>query len=201
MQVVDFYVEKSEEKEFEKPPVGLHLGILIKIIDLGTQLVEFEGKKKTQPKIALVWELPEELMSDGRPFIISKKFTLSTGERASLTAILTSWLGKAPDKSFNLSSLLGKGCNVSVSHDKSSDGLKTYANVKAITALMKSQNVPAPQNELVVFSLKAFNQQTFDGLSDYYKKTIALSPEYQSLKGVDYTATSVKDELDDEVPF
>lgn len=204
------FMPKNEGADFAPPPAGTHVAVCYRLIDLGTQKTEYQGETKTQRKIMLSWELADELMEDGRPFTVSKRYTLSSHEKSTLRAHLEAWRGKAFTEAeldptnpagFNIKNILGKGCLLSVVHN-TKDG-KTYANVGSLSKLIKGQVAPAPKNELVYFSLDDFDAATFDKLSDGLKQTIAASPEYLR-RGAPQSSASGGDQgydLDDREPL
>lgn len=184
---------------FVSAPVGAHLGILTKIVDLGTQISEYppgSGEEIKRTQQIWTWELPNELMEDGQPFIVSKFYTKSLGEKATLTKDLTSWLGKTPKVPFDDETLLGKSCQVIVTGRENSDKIK----VSGLAPVPKG--MPSPKqahNPLVYFSLDNFNQEVFDGLSAWTQGTIAKSPEYQNIVGGEIEVE--QPDGDEDIPF
>lgn len=71
--------------DFRPVPQGVHTGRCVRVIDLGTQPREFQGKPKPPArKVSLTWELHGEdedgtplKTDDGKPLTISKRYTLS----------------------------------------------------------------------------------------------------------------------------
>ena len=121
---------KNEGAERIVIPAGTHVARCYGIIDLGTQYSEKFGNSSR--KVQVQWELPNELMDDGRPLAISKRYTLSVNEKANLRKDLESWLGRGitaqeEKEGFALGVLLGKPCLLSIIHAESNG--KTYANV------------------------------------------------------------------------
>tara|TARA_R110000868_G_scaffold215445_2_gene465613 strand:- start:995 stop:1636 length:642 start_codon:yes stop_codon:yes gene_type:complete len=206
----------SDRKKFEVAPAGTHLARLYRIIDLGTQMREYEGKVNMLRKAKFFWELHGEdgtgkplLTSEGKPLIQSKEYTMSLGEKANLRRDLEAWRGKAfSDEEllgFNLSTVLGHFCMVNISHRDKGD--MTYADLKGVSAvpsIYKKQGLPDGVNTTLMFSIDKFDQQVFDSLSESIKDTIRKSPEYRSLEqpttSAQYAAASVAD-LDDDLPF
>lgn len=119
-----------KETEFTPAPTGIHKAICVDVVDLGMVKSPFGDK----PKIRIVWELPETKMEDGRPFIISERFTPSLDDRANLRKLLQTWRGRdfTDDelKGFNLENIVGASCSLIVTHNRGNNG-KTYANVTA----------------------------------------------------------------------
>lgn len=193
--------------DFEQPPVGTHVGRCIKVIDIGTQKGEYQGKATSKRQCIVGWELPTELMGEGdyagKPFTVSRFYTASLGEKANLRKDLANWRGRdfneAELKGFESKNILDKGCLLGLTPND-----KGKVRVTAVMALPKDTQVPARVNPIVYFSLEAFDQAVFDGLSDGIKKMIVASPEYQALKNPVQTTGGKKgyfDDMDSDIPF
>ena len=203
-----FIPKPNETTDFVPPPAGTHLAVCYRFIDLGTQETEFNGQKKHQRKVLVGWELPDEMMEDGKPFIIQKRYTWSMSEKANLRADLESWRGKSfEDKDFgpggfNIKNVLGKPCVLTIVHDTKNG--KTYANIAAVGKPMKGMTAPEPTNPVTYFSLEDYSESVYAGLSEGLKGVIAKSPEYQKIVhghvGEDLPEQR-GDDLDDAVPF
>ena len=169
-------------KDFELPPTGTHPAICYRIIDMGTQQVEFQGAVKYQRKVLISWELAHEKMADGRPFTISKKYTWSTHEKAALRKDLESWRGRkfgAEDfglGGFSMKKLLGVPALLGVVHNFNNG--REYANIVAVLAAAKGQVTHKATNPLLFFDLEKFDRVVFDSLSDGMKAAIMKAPEY-----------------------
>ena len=173
--------------DFERCPPGNHLAVCYEVIDLGTQETVFQNEVKQQRKVWIGWETPHEAMSDGRPFVIGKRYTLSGHEKGNLRKDLESWRGKAfadsdfGDNGFKIESVIGKACFLNVVHTEK-DG-KTYANIVSIASLPKGTTAPPLTNASVYVSLEPdeFDAVAFDSLSDRMKEVVSASPEYQAI--------------------
>jgi hypothetical protein len=191
----------SGGKDFAPAPVGNHPARCIGIIDLGTQTGEWQGKPLVRRQCVLQWELPNEPMDDGRPFIVSKFYTASLSEKANLRHDLESWRGRefTGDElaGFDSKNVLGKPCMVQVIHND-----KGKAKVSNVSAVPKGFKVPDAQNDLTFFSLDEFDPAAYDGLSDWFKETIAKSPEYRIAKGAaEERAPAFGGEIESDIPF
>ena len=177
------------EGDFELTPAGTHVAVCYRVIDLGTQQIDFKGETKKQHKIMLSWELCDEFMTQGRneglPFSIHKRYTLSSHEKSSLRKDLESWRGKPFTDDdfgkFDIKVLLGIGCMIGVVHAESNG--KVYANISSIMKLPKGMSAKPPVNPITYFSLDDYEQIVYDTLSENLKSTISLSPEFQNIKG------------------
>lgn len=207
----------SERKQFQIAPAGTHLARLYRIIDLGTQMREYEGKVTMSRKGKFFFELHGEdaegkplLTSDGKPLIQSREYTISLNEKANLRRDLEAWRGKSFTeeelKGFHLKTLLGHFCMVNISHRQKGD--VTYADLKGISsvpAIYKKAGLPEGVNTTMLFDLNNFDAAMFDSLSDSIKETIKKSPEYRSIGEQskayqEATGGSVAD-LEDDIPF
>ena len=170
------FTANTSSKSFENPEPGTYPAVCIRLIDMGTQTTEWKGEKKSAHKVKIVFELSEK-MTDGRPFISMRDFTVSLHEKSALRGFLAGWRGRDFNdeelKGFDAKNLLGKGCLISLVQNGE------YINVTTASKLPKGMSAPNPENPMVFFSLDEFDQKTFDGLSDKLKEKIALSPEYQ----------------------
>jgi len=209
------YMPPNNGGDFTPPPAGTHLSICYRVIDLGTQQVEWQGETKQQHKLMLSWEIPEEKMEDGRPFSISQRYTFSSHEKARFRQDLEAWRGAkfteadlaGPPNGFHVRKLLGVPCQLTIVHNVKQG--KTYANISAVTKLMKGLTVPPLVNEKVYFSLDPaeFSEDVWNKLSSGLRAVIEKSPEYAELRRprsaehVGEAPPPRHHDLDDEIPF
>lgn len=167
--------------DYQQPPAGVHVARCVKIIDIGTQVGEYQGKTTSRRQVIIGWELPNEKMDDGQPFVVSKFYTASLGEKANLRKDLENWRGRAftPEElgGFESKNILGKSCMLSLTPND-----KGKIRVTGVMALPKGTVVPDQINTTFYFSLEEFDAQQFDQLSDGIKKMVEASPEYQRAK-------------------
>ena len=170
---------------YDPCPPGNHLAICYSVVDMGTQSAEFSGETKVQRKIRISWEISQERMGDGRPFSLSRTYTLSGHEKSTLRKHLDSWRGRRFSEEdfekFDIKALIGKGCMLNVVHNESGD--KIYANVDAVAALPKGMAVSEPENDVLYFSLDPdeFSMDTFAKLHEKTQEKIQASPEWAAL--------------------
>ncbi len=172
----------KQASTFEMTPVGAQVARCYRVIDLGTQTTEWQGQTKKAHKVMLSWELlGDERMSDGRPFSISKRYTVSTHEKSSLRKDLEAWRGKAftPDEEsrFSIASVLGAYCLLNVTHNTGGDG-NVYANVASLMPVPKGLPKPAAVNPNQLFDLDDRDMAMFETFSDKLKQTIMGSEEW-----------------------
>jgi hypothetical protein len=169
-------------KKRESAPEGTHNAVCVNITDLGTQTTNFKGEEKTARKILLGWQLVDELTEDGEPILVYKRYTYSDSAKATLMKDLKSWVGVKSGADFDIATLLGKGCLVSVENNEADNG-NVYSNVTSVAGVPKGVKVGKPSVALKSFFLdeEEFDEDAFDELSDKLKETIAASPEYIAL--------------------
>lgn len=103
-----------------------------------TPLEKQQSKFGERDIFRLVFETDAPKREDGSPQCVwSRGFTPSLNEKANFRKFLRQWLGRdltaAEEAEFDTESLIGKGANIVVVHEDSSDGDKTYANIAACT--------------------------------------------------------------------
>jgi hypothetical protein len=197
--------KQGSNKEYELAPAGNHLAICFQMIDLGEQ---YNAKYDSwQHKVQIGWELPNELMADGRPFMVSSRYTMSLNEKAILRRDLESWRGRpfTPEEEagFDLKNVVGKPCMVNVVHNPVGD--RTYANIKSVAAIPKGMTIPDQINDSVIFEIDQTNPdlEMYYSLPEFLQKTISESRTWQTLDGssqaLDTSAPS--GEPEDDIPF
>lgn len=177
---------------FKRVPAGAYIGRCFSLIDLGTQLSTGQFGEKMQHKIRIGWELfgedesgnPLTIEVDGRdmPLTISKSYTVSLHEKASLRKDLASWRGKDftddEAKAFDVSRLLGAYCMVNVTESEYNG--KTYSNVAGLTPIpgaLKNAK-PLPVHENIKFDLDDPDMTVFNSFHEKLQETIKKSPEW-----------------------
>lgn len=163
---------------FTPAPAGTHVSVCCDVVDLGELKVSYGGKDKHQHKVRIVWQI-EENKSDGKPFTVSKRYTLSLHEKSSLRKDLESWRGRAFTaqelEGFDLEVLLGAPALLNVLHTVKEGS--TYANVTSIMRLPKQMQAPAIRDYVRVCDRPAtegqgapetgyYDESAYGGISD-----------------------------------
>lgn len=203
--------ENGSKPKFKDAPEGVHLAICYGLVDLGTQTSVIKGETTSARKIRIFWELHGEdsegkplTLDDGRPLSVSERYTLSLNEKANLRQMLTSWRGsdftKQELKGFDLRSIIGKPCMVTVTHNIVGD--RTWVNVKAVTGVpsaMKKLGLPTKANPDMYFSFGYFDGEEFEALPKGLQEVIMKAPEWEERQKIK-SVTSL-DDVEDDIPF
>jgi hypothetical protein len=193
--------EAGSSGSFQEPPLGTHLARCYQIIDLGTQQSEWQGESFIKHQVLVSWEIPSQLMDDGRPISASKFYTLSLHEKSNLGKDLVSWRGKAftpeEEAGFDISKLLGVPCMLSVikKNDKSKVG--------TVMGLPAGTTPPEAVNPTVLFDLQEYMRgetTVFDGLSEGLQRIILKAKELTNVSDEPAGGLSGVDPNDD-IPF
>ena len=188
---------------------GLHQAVAYSLYDLGTHFNEKFNKHAHQ--ILIIWEIPGERIDidkDGEklnlPRAISKKYTLSLGEKANLRKDLQTWRGRAFTaeelKGFDMKNILGKSCQIQIIHNKKDE--KIYANITAIMPTPKGSIPLTPENPVRFYSIIDHGQNIPEGTPDWITDIIKESDEW-----VNFKPTGPGDEPlqnfypEDDIPF
>jgi len=204
---------------FTPVPPGMHLARCYRVIDLGTQNSTFQGVVTKKPKLMFQFEVHSEddagnpLVTDkGEPMSISKNFSLSLAEKATLRKDLETWRGRAFTgtelNGFQLKNVLGVWAMISVIKAMGNDG-NEYTNISAIMPVppaIKRGGMPQGHNNLKEFSIDEPDMELFSTFSNTLKEKIQKSPEWQA-RGNSNAPAPVKapssgfDDMDDSIPF
>jgi hypothetical protein len=203
--------------DFDPAPAGSHLAVCVQVVDVGTQHWDGPYGHKSNRKIRIAWELPNEKKvfdekKGPESILVSAEYTASLNERANLRHVLESWRGKAftPEEleGFDAKNLLGKSCLVTIVHEKKKD--KVYGNVKGVASLPKGMEKPVATLPQIYFSLEPseFDPKIFQQLPEWLRTKIAGSDEGKVLisgqtsdpsGGNEHASAPAPD--DDEIPF
>jgi hypothetical protein len=132
-------IAKAEPTNFEPAPTGTIQAVCAFVSDIGFQEGEYQGEKNVMHKVIVSWELSEK-MKDGRPFMMSKYYTLSLGDKANLKKDLESWRGKVFTEEeragFDIEKLIGANCLLTVIAHKADKDKRVIAGIAALPRTM-----------------------------------------------------------------
>lgn len=198
----------SGAKEWEQPETGNQVARCIRVIELGTQKKEYQGQTSWKRQTLVVWELPDNLMTDGehagKPFTISQFYTASLGEKANLRRDLEGWRGKAFTQEelngFDQRKIIGQPCMLNLIDREGK------VRIGGVSSIPRGLQVPPQVNKSLFYDIDEHDATVWEELSDGIKKLIQQSKEWQErdapLQPLNMRAT-VKSELnmDDPIPF
>lgn len=187
----------SGASKFVSVPPGLHLARCYRIIELGTQLGNWKGQQNQKKKIMVQFEVHgndadgNPLLTDkGEPLSISKNYTFSLNENASLSKDLESWRNQAFTKDqreggFDVKKILGVWAMISITKDKGDDGNEytNISNINSVPQSIKQAGLPEGFNELKFFDIDEPDMELFESLGPKIKEKIMGSPEWQKKHG------------------
>ena len=168
---------------------GVYPAVLYSIIDLWTQTTtsaQFWTSEKR--KILLQWEIPEimHVFTDEKwpqPVSVRWEFTASTHKNAQLRGVIDGFLGKKltdeEAKTFDIWTLLGKTCMITVVHNGE------YVNVSSVSNRKTTDKELEAINPLRLLDLDNFDEKVFKTLHERTQDKIKLSPEYQKIENTE----------------
>lgn len=219
--------DSGGEGTFTPVPPGMHLARCYRVVDLGTQKTEWQGQTKYLSKVMIQFEVHGEdesgralVTSKGEPMSISKNYTLSLAEKATLRKDLQAWRGRdfTQDelRGFELKNILGAWAMIAVAKSVGNNG-KEYTNIMSVNpvlAAIKKAGLPEGFNKPAIFSIADADMELFETFGKGLKEKIMASPEWQEREGREYakaesasgaarhanTGTGF-DDMDDDIPF
>jgi hypothetical protein len=134
-------VKDTGGEGFEPAPPGPHAVVCCDVADLGMQDTQWGPKDM----VRIYWML-EDLMDDGRPYLVAQNYTASLSSKANLRRDLEAWRGKAFNddelRGFDLEILIGVPAYINVVHNVSKKNGRTYANLASIMPMPKGITPP-----------------------------------------------------------
>lgn len=197
---------------FEPVPAGTYAARCFSMIHIGTVKENVMGTEKLLNKVRVSWELPTEQKVfkeeyGSQPYVVSKEFTLSMHEKATLRKFMESWRGKGytdeEAQSVDITKMLGVPCMLSIVHKKSEKSGNTYAEISAVTSVPRGMTVPPQINSTLEFNYDNFNSTLFECLPDYLKDKMRQTPEYQKAVNPNHSDLNTTQQTmpDDDLPF
>lgn len=180
---------KRPEKTYTIISQGTHLARMYSLVHVGTVSEEYQGEMKDFNKIRVTFEFPQELHTfkeenGPQPIVLSQEYNLVMGDKSKLRKLISGILGKnlTEDEAyaFDVTSLLGKECLLSIIHKVSAAG-NTRAEISSASPLMKGQTCPPQVNPTFLLTYQDWDQAKFDGLPQFIKDKMVQSHEYTEM--------------------
>lgn len=176
---------------------GTYPAICYALIDCGMQYNE--TYKNSSPKVIIMWEIPSETITINDVEVsrtLSKTYTSSLSERATLRQDLQTWRGRdfteAELEGFDLRKILGAPCLLNITRTERNG--KTYSNIGAISSMIKG--MPKPEGTLppMTFDLDTDPLEMIDTFPEWIQKYIKQSETYKERTEI-HSNTDGLDEL------
>ena len=198
---------------------GMHLARCYRIVDMGTQKTDFQGQVKHLQKVMLQFEVHGEdedgkplVTAKGEPMSISKNFTLSLAEKATLRLDLQAWRGRpftADElRGFELKAVLGVWAMITAARALGKNG-KEFTNIVSINPVpvtIKRAGLPEGFNKLSSFDIDKPDMELFETFGNGLREKISSSPEWRArhqppVSMPSSSGTGFDDMNDDLIPF
>lgn len=199
-------IARESGTDFVPAPEGTHVARCIWVISLGTQP---SGNPAFDPsfKVLVGWELPEEEIKyngELKPMIVTKEYTLSLSEKATLRKDLESWRArqftKEEAKGFDVGKVVGVPCLLTVTHQVSGKG-RRYAKVSAVSAITKGMQVKPQVHRSMIYEMGDGNNEIFELLPAWIQKKISQAAETVSPPPTHTEPEPEMVEDESEIPF
>lgn len=208
-------------KDFELIPPGVHLAVCSQVIHLGVQPSN-NPKYPDKDQVYLKFEIPKTRVKWEKngvehegPGTIGTFFTLSIGEKSNLRPFLEGWRGRgftpAEEEAFEVTSILGKVCQLSVVHGTKLSNGKPFAEIQgafglideqkaAITANPSLGKVQAAEGPLA-YTPEAHDQAVYEKLPEWIRKKIDARVKKPVGDLANESQASGKADFNDDIPF
>lgn len=182
-------IPSDNESNFAPVPAGTYPGRCFKMIHIGTIQETIKGEDKILNKIMVFWELPtkQKEFKGGqgmKPFVVNEEYNISMNENSNFRKMLESWKAATFDsktmKEFDITSMLGVPCMLSVKHNTAANG-KVYANVSSVSPVMEGYETPKQINETFLLDYDNFTLEKFNPLPQFIRDKMVKSIEYTAM--------------------
>ncbi len=166
----------NKKGELVKIESGSNVGLFAGIVHLGLQRSEYQGKVSFKEKVLLRFELPDVVMEDGRPIVLSKTetFNLSSykGKESNLLKV-SRILTQSVDlkEGINWEEVLGRGVLLELKKSETT----AFTNIVGYSSLPKSLSQslkPLVDDGLLVFDVDTINDNEMNRLPQWVQKMI-----------------------------
>ena len=194
----------ASNSNWVEPEIGNNIAICIRVIDLGTQKNEYQGKTTWKRQSMVIWELPEQKDGEEKPITISKFYNATLSEKSNLRHDLENWRGRpfTPEElgGFEVKNIIGKPCLLNLVRSD-----KGKVKIGAVSSVPKGMTIPKRTHETFIYDLDAPDPDVWEALSDGIKSMIERSRERtgepeQPQQHTNGAASSIAPS-DDEIPF
>lgn len=202
-----FPIRPPEKKERELIPAEAHPAVCNMIVDLGKQYNK--NLDKCVHKVVIGFQFPDITVTtqDGKEFRrgLSRRYTASMHEKASLRLMLENWRGKrfTDDElaTFDLKDIIGKVALVNVIHNPGKDG-KVYEEITSVSPMPKAlAGVYSHDGDTVYYSMEENGLDIPEKLPDWMKKLIAESQEFKDARDGAAEAARASSGPGDDLPY
>lgn len=184
--------QKQENKNTNNylVPSGSHVARCYKMVHVGTREYEYNGEPKKKNSIWIYFELPNEVRvfdkdKGEQPMSINIEYNLTYYEAAKLFKHVNTWRGKTLTSQeiddFEIDTLIGEPCMLSVTHNTSKNNGKTYANITGVSALPKGFECPEQVNESFIWDYDTnFDLVALNNFPQFFINMIKSTPEWDA---------------------
>jgi hypothetical protein len=182
---MSIYAEDNGGRSVEPIKSGTYIARCVQMVHIGTITEDIQGKTTTRNLVRFTFELPTEqhvfdAEKGSEPRFVSKEFSLSLNEKATLRKFLDTWRGvpftNEEAKRFDVTRLIGVPCMLSVGLKTSGTG-KTYNSIDGALAI--PNGIPVPDQITPSLEINFDNiSENWDKIPGFIQDKIKLSPEY-----------------------
>lgn len=195
-------IKKSPSAMFPQLEPSSYLAVCCGIVDLGE--IYSTTYEKMQPKIAVLWELPTEAITQNEevlPRIMHRVFTASFHEQSALRKMLNNWRGKDLTEDelagFDMRNIIGAGCFLQIVLNE-----RGYAEIGGVMSLPKGTVKPVGLANPIIFDCDTSPLEEIHSLPRRLQTLLESSETYKARKQCETAGQfSALDDDDGDLPF
>jgi hypothetical protein len=166
---------------------GTYVAVCVGIIDIGTQVSEWNGERKERNQILIMFDFPYErieINGEDLPRCMSIRVTKTLDSKGNFRKYCSSWRGRdfTADEllDFDLQKIIGAPAMITVTENVK-DG-KTMSYISGIGKLIKGQTPPTPTRKLYFNMQVPESYGVIEKIPNWMVETINKSLEVQATK-------------------
>jgi len=150
---------------------GSYIGLFAGLIHLGIQRNEYQGEVSYKDQVLLKFELPDILLEDGRPIIITKRETNSGGAKSNMLKLVKA-LSNSSDitNGVDYEELVGKPLMLDIKH--SAKGSAKISGYMPVPKHLKAGIKPLMNEPVLLFDVEHISDKELETMPEWLRELI-----------------------------
>ena len=150
---------------------GTQIGIFIGLIHVGMQKSDFKGEISFKDQVLLKFELPDTLLSDGRPVTLIKRETNSIAKKSNLLKVIKALKGGKEVDEVDFEELIGMPLMLDLKTNTKGTGVN-ITGYMAVPAGLKKNIKPQLNESTLLFDVETISAKELEVLPEWIQKLI-----------------------------
>lgn len=160
----------KQQKGIEVPE-GSTLGLFLGLVHLGVQKNEYEGVVNYVDQVLLKFELPDQVLEDGRPITLTKRERNSTSPKSNMLKFIKAINGsKNLENGIDFEEQLGKPVLLEIKH--TAKGSPSIGSYMSAPESMKKNLKPLINEPTLLLDVEEISSKELEDMPEWLQKVI-----------------------------